>query len=1057
MMKSMKFQLWNNITGWLTFLFAFTVYALTAEPTVSFWDCGEFISAADKLQVVHPPGSPVFILIGRMFTMFADPTSKAFAINILSALSSALTILFITWVVTSLAQKLFSKSEDEYTQAETLAILGSGLVFGLTATFIDSFWFSAVEGEVYALSSFFTAIIVWAIFKWEKVADTTYSNRWLIFIGLMIGLGAGVHLLHLLAIPAIVIVFYFKRFKYSLRSFILALLIGVGIVAFVLYGVLDVFVRIAANLDLFFVNSLGLPFNSGSIFFILLLVAGSVFGIYYSRKQSWVTMRAFLLSFIMMLLGISTNVVSMIRANANTPINMNDPSDMYTLFSYLKREQYGSRPLLYGPMYTAKIIDAKETGTRYRRGKEEYIPVDKRTEYLYDVEPLKNKINPAQYMQLKRSNKMIPFPRMGSIQNPTHERQYKTWLFGDPRTNEMPTFGDNLRFFFKYQLGYMYMRYFFWNFSGRQDDIQGHIDDGLRSGNWITGFEAIDNGRLGGKLDRFESRVNDARNSYFFIPVLIGLLGAILHFRMNPKGASVVLLFFLFTGIVNIINMNEPPSEPRERDYATAISYYAFAMWIGLAVVTIFKFLTTALNDKLSSKGSQLGLVSAVLAICFVPAVLMGTQGWDDHDRSNKYLARDQAIAYLESCDKNAVLFTQGDNDTYPLWYAQEVEGIRTDVRVINLSLLAVDWYIAQLNQAKNEAPPIKIRFEESDYIGSKRMQLPIKSNPGFVERYGNDWNTVLDFVKNDNASTKVSNQGGVLTDYIPTKTLKLPVNKENVIANNIVDPKYRDRIADTIVVNISPNDNSIIRDELMILDIIASANWERPIYFALTVSSDKKLSLGKYLQREGLAYKLSPVEGMTREWTHIEKMYKNVTEKWSYGNLKDNSVHLDETNMRTAMLLRSSNLLYLIQEFDRVNDTAKVNTLIDLIHTNFNIETVPYTQSNEIIAFTNLLVKYNRTEIVEQYYPYYIDALTSEPKYFANEVLEGMVNDAIFEDPNMIQNNQAVRQLATNLNGLKQFISILENSNNADLASKAEAAYNALLNEIGLTKDPLG
>lgn len=948
----------NNITGWVVFLIALLVYALTAEPTVSFWDCGEFISSADKLEVVHPPGSPLFAMLGRIFILFAPGlASKAFMINLLSGICSAFTILFIFWIITHLTRRMFENMGQEMDTNRNIVTMGAGVVGALTATFLDSFWFSAVEGEVYAMSAFFTFVIIWAMIKWERVADQPHSDRWIVFIGLLIGLGTGVHLLHLLAIPAAAFIYYFKKYKPTLKGSIYTLLVGIGLLGFVMWGVLDLMVRFSAKFDLVFVNDLGMPFNSGVLFFAIVGIGLMIWLIRFTMKKRITWLPVALLSIIMVVIGFSSYVMVLIRADVNPPINMNVPSDIHTMHSYLKREQYGSRPLMYGPSFTAQPIRSKETGTRYARGDEKYIESGKKTKYVFTVDDQLRDIirnnypnySTAQINQIMASyeqmNKMMLFPRMGSILNDEHESQYRAWL--GLKENEFPDFGDNIRFFFKYQIGYMYLRYFMWNFSGRQDDMQGHIGRGRANGNWITGIGPIDNALVGKNLDLPDSKDSKARNKYFMLPLILGLIGVFYHFKRDKKGAVILLMIFFFTGLMNIINSNQPPSEPRERDYAVALSFCAFAMWVGIGVVPIFENLRKKMNGRNSAIAASVG--------CLVVPLIMVTQGWDDHDRSDLYLARDSALNYLESCDSNAVLFTQGDNDTYPLWYLQEVEGVRTDVRVVNLSLLAVDWYVDQLHNKVNHSEPIKIRFTKSDYLGDGLMQTPVEDNQNYIQKYGSNLSTAMDFVKDPGTNKRFEGYDEA-KPYLPAKGFTIPVDSAKVMANGSVPDKYKNNLVKELRLRI--NKGTLIRDELMILDIIASNNWDRPIYFSITVDTRKHMGLSRYMQREGLAYRLVPVDiapgnPQGDEFTNSDIMRKNILEKWQFGGLKKPGIHLNETALRTAKMLRG-NLIYLAQILYSEQKTTESLEMLEKALVELPDYNVPFTEPDELYPIVN-------------------------------------------------------------------------------------------------------
>lgn len=972
-----QFYKLNNITGWLVFAIALISYSITMEPTVSFWDCGEFISAAFKLEIVHPPGSPLHAIVGRLFTILS-PDNAALMMNFLSALSSAFCVLFSFWTVSYLGRKALQKRGNELSGAETLGVLGAAAITGLTATYLDSFWFSAIEAEVYAFSAFFTFAMIWAMFKWDYNADKPYGDRWLVLIALLTGLGVGVHLLHLLVIPGLAYIYYFRRYEFTWKGAIITFLVGFGILAFVLWGVLDYFVRIASRLDFFFVNTVGLPLNSGFFTFLIVVFGAGIYGIYYARQRNIQWLQLSLLSFLMIIIGFSSYSMVMLRSNANPPINMNEPKDPYTLHSYLKREQYGSRPLIYGPYFTAQPLDFKETGTRYRYNekKGKYVPIGKKTEYLYEVDEQTIRqrypnIGPAQINMLKEANKMILFPRMGSNLNPDHARQYRAWLGLGP--NEMPTYGDNLEFFFKYQLGYMYFRYFMWNFSGRQDDIQGHIDRGRANGNWISGIPFIDKITAGVHMLQPESMASDARNKFYMLPLILGLIGFFYHFKKDKKMAFVVLMLFVFTGLMNIINSNQPPSEPRERDYAVAISFVLFAYWVGMGVLSLFE----GLREKawLSPKGSAI----AALAVSLVVPGILAAEGWDDHHRGHRYLARDSAINYLESVAPNAILFTQGDNDTYPLWYAQEVEGIRTDVRIINLSLLAVDWYVDQLHNAINDAPPVKLRFDDEHYMGDNLLQTGIQTNARFKERYGNNLDKALDYVK-ELAENENLDPGQIA---FPIRNFVLPLDTTNPSLYSMVPQQFANARVNQLEGRVGGQ--SLVRDELILLDIIASNFPERPIYFSVTVDQRKHLGLSEYMQREGMAWRLIPADPQGpggQEFNNSEIMYKNITEKWAWGNLgTDKHVYMEETAMRTAKMIRG-NLIFLAQLLASENKNEKSGNILALLEAHFPTHNVPYTAMENLYPVINTYVRIDQMDKAKNWTPYFMELAKKELRY---------------------------------------------------------------------------
>lgn len=1047
-----QFYRLNNLVGWGIFAVALLSYTFTMEPTASFWDCGEFISAAYNLEIVHPPGSPLHAIVGRLFTL-VSPADAAWMMNFFSALVSAFCILFSFWSITYLARKAIGKRGNDLDLSETIAVLGAGAIGGLAATYLDSFWFSAIEAEVYAFAAFFSFAMIWAMLKWDYNADKPYGDRWLVLIALLTGLGVGVHLLHLLVIPGLAFIYYFRRYEFSWKGALITFLFGFGILAFTLWGVLDYFVRLAARLDFLFVNSFGLPLTSGFFFFLLLVFGLGIYFIYYARQRNIQWLQLSLLSFLMIIIGFSSYSMVMLRSNANTPINMNEPKDPYTLHSYLKREQYGSRPLAYGPYFTATPVDFKEAGIRYRYSEKDdkYIEIGKKTEYLYDEASLRRRypgMGSGQIAQIMEANKMTIFPRMGSNLNEDHARQYRAWL--GMRENEMPTFSHNLEFFFKYQLGYMYWRYFLWNFAGRQDDIQGHIDRGRSNGNWISGIPFIDNITAGVHLMQPESLASDARNKFYLLPLILGLIGFFYHVRKDKKMAFVVLMLFLFTGIMNIINSNQPPSEPRERDYAVAISFVLFAYWIGLGVLAIFE----GLKEKVAAKGAAVGAVAISL---LVPGIL-AAEGWDDHNRSNRYLARDSAIAYLGSVAPNAILFTQGDNDTYPLWYVQEVEGIRTDVRIVNLSLLAVDWYVDQLHNKINAADPVKLRFDKTHYMGDRLLQTQVEENQRFLQQYGNDLNNALNYVKEMAGNPNVTPDKLVM----PIKSFTLPIDTSNPAVRAMVPDQFAANRVSAFTGSI--NKRTLVRDEMIILDILASNFPERPIYFSVTVDRRKHMGLSKYMQREGLAWRLIPTNpggNANREFNNTDIMFENITQDWVWGNLdSDEQVYLDETAMRTAKMLRG-NLIFLAQVMASENKKDQAREVMTLLEEKFPTHNVPYTAIENLFPVINTHVNLGDMEKAKAWTEPFFELARQEVtyNYKAGEMDNlrrrfGNTPDFLFRMNNQQANqmNYYGQQLFNNLNVMNSMIQLYRQNGDTEYARTIRDEIVALEQELDMS-----
>lgn len=869
----MNYNKINNITGWVCALIATAVYVLTLEQTTSFWDTGEFIASAYKMQIVHQPGAPLFLMLQNVFSNFAfgDVTRIAYWMNIGSAVSSGATILFLFWTITALVRKTVYKAGTEFTQAQLIQIMGAGVVGALAYTFSDTFWFSAVESEVYAMSSLCTAVVFWAIFKWEARADQPDADKWLLFIAYIMGLSIGVHLLNLLAIPALALLIYFKRTASPTGGgAIKSLLIGCVIVAVVLWGIIQYLIKGAAYFDLFFVNSLGMGFGSGVIFYSLLIIGGLVYGIWYSIKKVKPLLNIVLLSVAFIIFGYSSFSMILIRAQANPTLNNSDPDNVFDFLSYLNREQYGNEPKFKGPYFDSRPVDIEFGRNIYRQGKEKYEVAERDFSYVYERETI--------------------FPRIYSSRD-GHPGYYRSYLnLGE---NESPTFGDNLKFFFGYQVGHMYGRYFLWNFAGRQNDQQGHGD--LVSGNWISGIKFIDQMHVGGQDALPESLKTDpSHNRFYLLPLILGLIGAFWHFKRNQKDAGVVGLLFFFTGLAIVLYLNQSPQQPRERDYAYAGSFYAFAIWIGLSVPYITEWISKKLNARTA------GIIATSLAILAGP-VLLAKDGWDDHDRSHKSLARDIAKNYLESCAPNAILFTYGDNDTYPLWYVQEVEGFRTDVRVVNLSLLSADWYVKQMKDKVNDADALPITIPNEKIQKGVRNVLYYQDAgiPGNIEL-----KSIVDLLLSDNPNDKRAMYSGEPENFLPTQNFKLTVNREDILKNNVVPEKWQDSIVNELVWKY--NKTAVTRAELSIMDILVNNNWERPIYFSTTVPGDHYMGLDKYLVSEGFALRLMPIaieENSTQGLVNAEAIYDHAFNKFTWGNIHA-SPYLDPESYRMIGLI---------------------------------------------------------------------------------------------------------------------------------------------------------
>ena len=966
----------NTLIGWGLFVVASVVYIITSEPTTSFWDCGEYISTAYKLQVGHPPGAPFFQLVGRFFSLFAfgDTALVARMINTMSAMSSGLTIAFLFWSITMLARKIRGTGR-EIDLATSIAVLGSGLVGAMAFMFSDSFWFSAVEGEVYAMSSLFTAMTFWAILRWEAVAGQPHSFRWLILIAFLIGISIGVHLLNLLAIPAVTFVFFFKNYRnVNWKTISAALVVSFILVALVLYGIVPEVVSLFANTELLFVNSLGLPFNSGTFFFIILLasllvisllytistnkfypriilalsailvllfmlesssaasffgrlvVAGALVWIFYYWRLKKSLLNSILLSITFILIGYSSFFLLIIRSNANPPIDENNPENAISLLSYLNREQYGSFPLLHGQYYNAPVVDREDGKPVYARnettGRYEIWDDRKGTIPVYD----------PKYTTI--------FPRMWNNQEDRYIDDYKNWagIANDPDNKRIPTFSENLRYFVSYQLNHMYWRYFFWNFVGRQNDNQGMFAD-LLNGNWISGIGFIDEMRLGPQ-DIPASLENKARNTFFFLPLIFGILGLYYQYKKNYKDGFVVTLLFVMTGLAIVIYLNQHSPQPRERDYAYPASFYAFTIWIGLSVL----WLTELLSRKLAPR--MAAMISSALIFLLVP-VIMVAQGWNDHDRSGRYTALEIAKNYLNSCAPNAIIFTNGDNDTFPLWYAQEVEGIRTDVRVCNLSLLNTDWYIDQMKRKAYDSEPLPFSLTPELYRnGTHDVTFLVEQEQ--IKDYV-EVKELFDILKEDDKILQINTSSGKV-DYFPTKKFRITVDPAIAVRTGTVPPEMAGQVTN---LEWTINTTALTKNYLMMLDLLAHNNWERPVYYVTTTGTDAYLGLEDYFQLEGLAYRLVPVKrasaGDQPGQVNTDVMYDNVMNKFEF-NITGDGFLVSEDIGRMAITMRNT-FGRLVEALVEKQDLRKAVEVSDRCIALIPDEVVPYNYFNLTLA----------------------------------------------------------------------------------------------------------
>ncbi len=911
----------NNLTGWAVFAIATIVYMLTIEPTASWWDCGEYIATAFKLQVGHPPGAPLFQIIGRFFSLFAfgDVTKVALMVNIMSALSSSFTILFLFWTISIFGKKI-ALQKGEMSEGKMFAIMGSAVVGALAYTFSDSFWFSAVEGEVYAMSSFFTALVVWAMLKWEENADKKTSVRWLILIAYLMGLSVGVHLLNLLAIPAIAFIFYYRKYQTSAKGFIITGIVSLLILAIVMYVIIPGVVSLSSSFELFFVNSIGLPFNTGTVIYFIVLIAALVFGIKYTIRKKKLVLNTILLGFIFFLIGYSSFFMLVVRANANTPINENSPKDAISLLSFLNREQYGSWPIFSGAYFNAPTVDYKLTNDVYIKNEKtgKYVVAKTNFEPIYD------------------SRFTTILPRMWSDREQSHIQKYQEYIKGEPiKVNDKvivkPTFGDNLNYFISYQVNHMYLRYFMWNFVGRQNDIesQGSITDG----NWISGIPFLDKMRLGDQNLLPDAYKNDATNKFYFLPLILGLIGLFFHVKRNGKDAWVVTLIFLLTGLAIVVYLNQYPYQPRERDYAYAGSFYAFAIWIGLGVMAIAdKTVALIKNKKINA--------IAVTSVCvlLVP-VIMASEGWDDHDRSGKYAARDFAMNYLDHCDQNAVIYTIGDNDTFPLWYAQEVEGFRTDVRVVNYMLSSGYWYVHQMARKIYEADPLPLTINHDQYNLGSNMQVPFidRKIQGYIEL-----KEVIDFIASENIATKASYGDNRKLNFFPTKRVKLTVDSAACVDNGIVPKELAHLIVKEVEWEISTN--TIRKNDLAFLDFMANNNWERAVYFSNPTVVKDVFAATEYMHLDGVVYKFMPIKAIGADYAGgilAESTYDKLLNKSQWGNLNAPGVTVDRESVRNV-LITTNNFLRLAKVLIEQQKYEQAANIINLRFNKFPMDKFP-------------------------------------------------------------------------------------------------------------------
>ena len=1030
-MQNFNFKKWNTVLGWIAFTVALLTYTLTVEPTMSFWDCGEYIATSAKLEVGHPPGAPLFQIMGAFFALFA--TSKetvALMVNMMSVLSSAFTILFMFWSATMILKKVVSSYTD-FDKNKAIVVLGSSFVGALVFTFSDSFWYNAVEAEVYAMAMLFIALLLWLGLRWEQDMNTLRGNRWLLLISLIIGLSFGVHFMALLAIPSVGFLYFFKNYKtVTVKNFLVANVVIISVLLFIFKLLLPYTLAFFGKTEIFMVNTFGLPFNSGTIFALILIVLFFYFGLKYTKEKNHPFYNTIILCILFVLIGFSTWLMLPIRANANVVINENKPSDAAEVLAYYNREQYGVNPLFYGPQYTDTFagLDAEEPyldkapnyERDYKTGK--YIIVnnwknaeqntdnnhkailprlwspDHIENYIAFTGPPKFEINHnypfeedlAQYgvdiNQLSEEQVAQAVAQLkGEVQNSINQfrnayaqkkvdnEDYVNFLkkYSDYLIIEKPSTVDNLWFMVEYQFGYMYGRYLLWNFVGRQNDIQGKYDN--LDGNWISGVKFIDDIHLGKGVNENlpdDAKNNKGRNTYFFIPFILGLIGLMYHFQRDRKSFYVLLTLFLFTGLALKIYLNERPFEPRERDYALVGSFYVFALWVGFGVYAIYEIIAEKVKSKIIG---PIVIASSLLAA----PVLMASQNWDDHDRSNKYTAIAMAKNYLDSCDKNAILFTIGDNDTFPLWYAQEIEGFRTDVKIVNTSLFMTDWYIDQMKYKTYSADGLEISFNHNDYVGDKLDY--VVHIPKTDARW--ELKDFINFIKNPKSTVDLDN--GQTVHFYPTDKLRVTIDKNTIIKNNVVDKKYQDSIVPYIDFDIKGR--AMYKNRLMMLDFLANNNWKRPIYFTGgSFGDDDYLWMKDYLQLDGLVYKLVPVKTKIDEENPLDmgmidsnKMY-NIVNNWVWGNGELTTIYHDPETRKNSISYRT-NMARLVDQLIKEGQKGKAKKIIELAMSKMPMDYYGYYTMVEPFAkgYYNLGEKEKAREILERLATKYKQNLT--------------------------------------------------------------------------------
>ena len=1017
-MSEKKFTFWNRIAASAVFVIAAITYLLTIEPTASFWDCGEFIASSYKLEVGHPPGNPVFQLFARFFTMFFDNMHAAVAVNAMNAICSALTVFFLYLTVVFFAKRVVKPSEDgSYTVGKAIAIFGSGAVGALAYCFSDTFWFSAVEGEVYAMSSLFTALVFWAMIKWYEQADTPYANRWIVLISFLMGLSIGIHLLNLLAIPALVFMFYYKKREnghYSFWEYVKIFAVSVIILAVILFGIIPYLPKLAAYFDLFFVNSLGLPFNSGAAFFMIALLAVCFAGLYRTMNRQQVFANTVLLCFTTIVIGFSLFSIVIIRSSAKTPTNEYQPDNPFTLIRYLSREQYGSTPLVYGQYFDAPY-DIEKT-TYWAPMGDKYIKADGPGDIKYES-----------------TGKML-FPRMWNGSDQKYIQFYQSYM-GDGGSkvagaqHKKPTFLQNLTFFFDYQMNWMYWRYFMWNFAGRQNDIHSPSPGEIMTGNWESGIDFIDHWRLGDQSDApAYLKENKAKNHYYMLPLLLGIIGIFFQFARDKRGSWLTFLMFFMTGIAVVIYLNQPPYQVRERDYAYAGSFYSFSIWIGLAVAAVYSWI----REK--APKADIAVASAVTVVLLGVPALMAAENWDDHDRSNRYTAVEMAKNYLNSVGENGILVTHGDNDTFPLWYAQEVENVRPDVRICNTSLLGTDWHIDQMKYAVNESAPLDITVGPKQYLYGTNEYIYIYDTRDSAILLSD----VMRVFKHPDA--KIPLTSGRQVDYIMSRKLVLPVNKENVIKYGILDEKYEDQIPEYIVLTIPADKDYLTKPELFMLDLLSNYQWDRPINL-LSMGGDINIGIKEYLMYDGFSYRFVPIRNKMKStaigFADPEDLYNKMKNVYSWDALKRTDYFVDYQNFYTFCGVLSQRLLFVnvAKEMLKIGDKERAVEMLDMCQ-----ECVPEANFPLDITYMGFSNEYMVADMIETYY------MADQPEK-ALELAERF-SDQLFESLYFFLQyyDFAKREFESCYNNLQYIAELAEHHGHKELSDSINGRFESLM-----------